>query len=80
MRSPANISFDKTGDCSTETITHKHHKKSVLHSPTNAHSQFIKTILKLGRLLQHVSVYKENHHQGASQRLAKIAHLVHADT
>ena len=28
-------------------------------SPTNAHVQFIKTKLKLGRLLQHVSVYKE---------------------
>ena len=28
-------------------------------SPTNAHVEFIKTKLKLGRLLQHVSVYKE---------------------
>ena len=28
-------------------------------SPTNALVEFIKTRLKLGRLLQHVSVYKE---------------------
>ena len=28
-------------------------------SPTNAYVEFIKTKLKLGRLLQHVSVYKE---------------------
>ena len=49
-------------------------------SPTNALVEFIKTRLKLGRLLQHVSVYKENHHQGGSQRLAKITHLVHANT
>ena len=28
-------------------------------SPTNAHVEFIKTKLKLRRLLQHVSVYKE---------------------
>jgi len=28
MRSPANTSLDKRGDCSTETITHEHHKKS----------------------------------------------------
>ena len=32
---------------------------SNLFSPTNAHVEFIKTKLKLGRLLQHVSVYKE---------------------
>ena len=29
------------------------------YSPTNALVEFIKTRLKLGRLLQHVSVYKE---------------------
>jgi hypothetical protein len=29
MKSPANISLEKTGDCSsTETITNEHHKKS----------------------------------------------------
>ena len=32
---------------------------STFSSPTNAHVEFIKTKLKLGRLLQHVSVYKE---------------------
>ena len=34
-------------------------RNQTFYSPTNAHVEFIKTKLKLGRLLQHVSVYKE---------------------
>ena len=40
----------------------RYHKKYLIQtfsSPTNALVEFIKTRLKLGRLLQHVSVYKE---------------------
>ena len=36
-----------------------HQLYQIFSSPTNAHVEFIKTKLKLGRLLQHVSVYKE---------------------
>ena len=50
----------------TNTVNNNLHGYTVLHqwyqtfsSPTNAHVEFIKTKLKLGRLLQHVSVYKE---------------------
>ena len=37
----------------------KHVAVLTFSSPTNAHVKFIKTKLKLRRLLQHVSVYKE---------------------
>ena len=48
-------------------------------SPSNAHVEFIKQI-KINKAAPTCFGLQGNHHQGASQRLAKITHLVHVDT
>ena len=48
-------------------------------SPTNAHLELLKQI-KIKKAAPTCFGLQGNHHQGASQRLAKITHLVHAVT
>ena len=48
-------------------------------SLTNAHVEFIKQI-KIKKAAPTCFGLQGNHNQGASQRLAKITHLVHVDT
>ena len=49
-------------------------------SPTDARVEFIKTRLKIRKAAATCFGLQGNHHQGASQRLAKITHLVHVGT
>ena len=49
------------------------------YSPNNAHVELLKQI-KIKRAAPTCFGLQGNHHQGASQRLAKITHLVRADT
>ena len=56
------------------------HSYQTFSSPTNAIVEFIKTRLKIRKAAPTCFGLQGNHHRGASQRLAKITHLVHADT